>query len=491
MLRLSLAIWLFVTCAWSASHASVDEHFKKIQSQADTLYAFLKEMPKGGELHYHYDGAVYAETMLHLATQSNLCVHTTSLNAQACAQPPTNQFSIADILSQPPLRTQLIRDWSMQDFKPQTQSAHDHFFAVFPKVGAFYSELKGQLLAEILKKAADQHEQYMEIIAFGLGSGDDYAPLIQAEADLDKKRMILLRNPLFQQSVQQIVKNSHTFLPQAHTVLGCDKNPDQTACRITVNFQFYVRRVTSLDAVFAQALAGFMAADQSKTIVGINLVDIEDHAVAQQDYNAHMRIFEMLHRHYPKVHIALHAGELYPKSVAPHQVTAPIRDAILIGHAERIGHGLDIQDEPNPSALAAMMVKKDIAVEINLSSNRLIFGVKDKQHPLAYYLKHHVPVVLSTDDEGILRTDLTHEYREAAMRHHLDYATLRQINRNTLTYGFIQGRSLWENPQQAIRVKACESLTSPSCHAFIQQNPKAKLQWNLEQDLAKFEKRWG
>lgn len=488
MQRLSLAIWLFLTCAWSSSHASVDEHFKKIQTQPDTLYAFLKEMPKGGELHYHYDGAVYAETMLHLA---NLCVHAKSLNAQPCQPAHTHQWSIPEILAKPLLRTKLIKDWSMQDFKPKTQSAHDHFFAVFPKVGAFYSKIKGKLMAEILKKAAAQHEHYMEIIAFGLGSGEDYAPLIHAESDLEKKRTLLMRNPSFQNSVQQIVKKSQQFLPQAHAALGCAQKPNQAACHITVNFQCYVRRVTSLDAVFAQALAGFMAADQSKTIIGINLVDIEDHAIAQQDYKAHMRIFEMLHRFYPKVHIALHAGELYPKSVAPHQVTAPIRDAILIGHAERIGHGLDIQDEPNPSALAAMMVKKDIAVEINLTSNRLIFGVKDAQHPLAYYLKHHVPVVLSTDDEGILRTDLTHEYREAAMRHHLDYATLRQINRNTLTYGFIQGHSLWENPQRAIPVKACQSLTSPSCHAFIQRNPKAKLQWDLEQDLAKFEKQWG
>ncbi|PJD93216.1 MAG: adenosine deaminase [Legionella sp.] len=490
MQRLSLAIWLLLVCVWSPGQASVSEHFKKIQTQPDVLYDFLKDMPKGGELHYHYDGSVYTETMLQLATKSNLCVHTPSLTTQPCTQQAT-QWRIPTIISQPALRTKLIQDWSMQDFKPLKQSAHDHFFAVFPKVGAFYSELKGQLLAEILKKAGEQHEHYMEIIAFGLrSSGDDFVPLIRTAADLEKKRAILMANPSFKQSVQDIVKDSQTFLPQAHSVLHCNTQPKQAACQIAVNFQFYVRRVKSLDAVFAQALAGFMAAQQSKTIVAINLVDIEDNAVAQHDYNAHMRMFEMLHRLYPDVHIALHAGELYPKTVAPHQVAAPIHEAILIGHAERIGHGLDIQDEPYPDALAALMSEKAIAVEINLSSNRLIFGVKDKQHPLTYYLKHHVPVVLSTDDEGILRTDLTKEYLEAAVQHHLDYATIKHINRNTLTYGFIEGQSLWQDPHNAIPVKECRSLSSLRCEIFIQHNPKANLQWQLEQDLKKFEKKW-
>ena len=481
----------FLTLVFTATSvgASVDAHFQTLQNHPAALYAFLHDMPKGGELHYHYDGAVYAETMLHLATRSKICIHPTSLSAQGCHIEPKT-LSIRDIVHSPSMFTKILHSWSMQSFVPHHESAHDHFFAVFPKVGVLYSSLKAQLLAAILRKAAAQHELYMEIIAFGLADDDRYAKLIREEADLSKKRALLLADPAFQRSVQQIVDASQSFLPAAHEVLHCAPHPHEPACNIQVKYQTYVRRVKSPDSVFAQALAGFVAAERSAHIVGINLLDIEDDATAQQDYAQHMQIFQFLHTHYPKVHIALHAGELYPMKVAPHIVRSPIRDAIVIGHAERIGHGLDIADEPDASALADMMAQKSIAVEVNLTSNHMIFGVQGSQHPLRFYLQHKVPVVLSTDDEGILRTDLTKEYVKAAQEHHLDYATLKQINRNTLTYAFLPGTSIWADPYHAIRVKACQELTSHACQVFIKNNPKAHLQWQLEQALAVFESKF-
>jgi adenosine deaminase len=203
-----------------------------------------------------------------------------------------------------------------------------------------------------------------------------------------------------------------------------------------------------------------------------------------------MRMFKALHTLYPKVHIALHAGELFPKKVAQHSVQSPIRDAIITGQAERIGHGLDIREEPHPEKLAALMADKGIAVETNLTSNRILFNIAGAQHPLSYYLEHHVPVVLSTDDEGILRTELTNEYFDAVAHYHLSYATLKNINRNTLTYAFLPGQSLWLNPRLDIPVKACQSLDSASCLQFIKNSPKAKLQWQLEQDFKVFEKKY-
>lgn len=487
MLRWPLFLILLFTFTYAC--ASVDKQFQALQTKPDALYAFLKKMPKGGELHYHYDGAVYTETMLHLATQSQLCVHPLSLSSQFCHEDP-KALSIHNIIQSPSMMAKIVHAWSMQQWVPGQKFSHDHFFSVFPKVGTFYTALKGQLLAAILKKAAKQHELYMEIIAFGLAGDDEYAKLIQHEKDFSKKRDKLLANPKFQRSVQQMVTESNTFLTAAQSALHCATNPNQAACHIQVNFQCYVRRVKSVDAVFAQALAGFVAAEHAQKIVGVNLVDIEDNATAQKDYTQQMQIFQFLHSQYPKIHIALHAGELYPKQVASHKVISPIRDAIVISHAKRIGHGLDIADEPDPNELAEMMAKKSVAVEINLTSNHLIFGVHGKQHPLNFYLQHQVPVVLSTDDEGILRTDLTHEYLTAAEEHHINYATLRQINRNTLTYGFIAGTSIWADAQHAVPVSDCQILTSKTCQAFIKKNPKASLQWQLEQELALFEKQW-
>ena len=52
-------------------------------------------------------------------------------------------------------------------------------------------------------------------------------------------------------------------------------------------------------------------------------------------------------------------------------------------------------------------------VEINLTSNDGILGITAKNHPLANYRAAKVPVSLSTDDEGVSRSNLTTEYARA------------------------------------------------------------------------------
>ena len=83
------------------------------------------------------------------------------------------------------------------------------------------------------------------------------------------------------------------------------------------------------------------------------------------------------------------------------------------------------------------MRARGTTVETNLSSNDLILGVRGAEHPLRTYLRAHIPVTLSTDDEGVSRTDLTTEYYRAAWEHGLDYRTLKQIARNALIHSFL------------------------------------------------------
>jgi adenosine deaminase len=129
----------------------------------------------------------------------------------------------------------------------------------------------------------------------------------------------------------------------------------------------------------------------------------EDGATSMDDYAAHMRIVGYLHGLYPKVHISLHAGELAEGFVPPDGLCCHIRLAVEDAHAERIGQGLDVMDEDRPYDLLKEMAAKHVMVEITLTSNEVILGVKGKDHPLRIYRKYHVPVALSTDDEGVSR----------------------------------------------------------------------------------------
>jgi adenosine deaminase len=132
------------------------------------------------------------------------------------------------------------------------------------------------------------------------------------------------------------------------------------------------------------------------------------------------------------------------------------------------------------------MAAHHVMVEINLTSNDVILGVHGAEHPLPMYMKHGVPVALSTDDEGVSRIDLTHEYVRAAEDFGLDYPTLKQMARNSLSYSFLPGDSLWAST-------ACQGQTPGSdhpgstCRHFLDGSAKATAQWELEQRLRRFE----
>jgi adenosine deaminase len=87
--------------------------------------------------------------------------------------------------------------------------------------------------------------------------------------------------------------------------------------------------------------------------------------------------------------------------------------------------------------LLAQMRDRQVAVEINLTSNDIILGVRGKDHPLPTYLAAGVPVVLSTDDAGVSRIDLTNEYFRAARDYGPSYQTLKAIARNALLRSFL------------------------------------------------------
>ena len=96
-------------------------------------------------------------------------------------------------------------------------------------------------------------------------------------------------------------------------------------------------------------------------------------------------------------------------------------------------------------------------VEKNLTSNDVILGVNGDQHPFNAYRKYKVPMAFSTDDEGISRIDLTHEYQRAVETFDLSYADLKYYSRNALAYSFLAGENLLDNSRRDGIVSQCVS----------------------------------
>ena len=172
-----------------------------------------------------------------------------------------------------------------------------------------------------------------------------------------------------------------------------------------------------------------------------------------------------------------------------------IRESVEVGHAERIGHGVDVMNEKDPLQLLREMADRNVMVEICLTSNEVILGVSGPQHPLSEYIRAGVPVALATDDEGVSRSDMTHEYLRGAQDQKLTYLQLKKMARTSLEHAFVPGASLWSNGKDFIVVKECahESFgakpTSAACRKLVDGSEKASLQWQLEKQFREFEAR--
>jgi adenosine deaminase len=472
-----------------------------------SLYAFLLRMPKGADLHNHLTGAVYAESWIRAAAEDNLCVDLATHSffqsrAMTDSLPPQpvcgdGNIPAAHANQDQHLYDALIDAFSMRSFvSTPGVSGHDHFFEAFAKFHGVSHVHTGEFLDEVATRAAAQNEQYMELM---LTPPFDHTATIAKELGWHANRGFAeFRDQLFAKGLRDDIAVVRANLDEAESIRRqaerCGEPNQSPACSVQLRYLYQVLRGFPPEQVFAQTLLGFEAASADPRVVGINLVMPEDGFVSMSDYALQMRMVGFLHGLYPKVHITLHAGELAPGLVTYEGLCCHVRQAVEYAHAERIGHGVDVMYEERPYDLLKEMAAKHVMVEINLSSNDMILGISGKNHPFPIYRKFGVPVALSTDDEGVARIDLTHEYVRAVESYALSYADLKQMVRTGLEHDFLPGPSLWREPDIFTRpVAACSSeflgaeKPSANCAAFLKSSEKAQQEWDLERRFRAFE----
>ena len=469
-------------------------YFDSIRSQPALLMAFLREMPKGGDLHNHLWGAIYAESFIGWAAQDGLCVDrkTSSLQKPPCddsgGKPPASKA-----LEDQDLYNQLVDAFSMRNWNSaRPDSGHDHFFASFDKFDAAAQNHVGDMLAEAAARAAEDRLNYLELM-HGTDRYQSVALGSKVGWDPDFAKM---RDKLLAGGMKKIVEAGRDTLDQderkMRRALRCGTPEADAGCKVTVRYLYQVLRGLKPEQVFAQMVAGFEMAKADTRIVGLNLVMPEDWYVPMHDFDLHMRMMEYLHGIYPKVHISLHAGELARGLVPPEGLRFHIRESVERGHAERIGHGVSVMDEADPTGLMHELAQRNVLVEICLTSNDVILGVSGARHPLAAYRKYGVPVALATDDLGVSRSDMTQEYMKAALEQGLGYSDLKRMAKASLEHSFLPGASLWESG----RTVACSdsdalrNSVSDACNRFLLNSEKARLQWREEAEFERFESRF-
>jgi adenosine deaminase len=439
-----------------ANEAATARHYAALIAGASPktaeLTLFFSQMPKGGDLHHHYSGAIYAETYVDFLDKQGFCVNKHTYRVETDkdvieaerAKPAAarNCLSTAEVYADDATLRELLQRWSSKDFANHgaLQPPPDRqFFQTFGYFGPVSNANFHEGLVEIKERALKENVSYIETM-FKL------SPFVADKAFDEAAWRTANDDTAFDAQMRAWMNTLDADADFNGKIADFVSKIDEAAAGIdddnfTMRYQTYVLRLLNPSQVFSSMLAGFKAAHNDGKaggkIVGVNIVGQESNRVSMRDYALHMKMFRFLKSVYPDVKVALHAGELALGDVPPEQLQFHIDQAVNVAGAQRIGHGIDLAHESNAPAIMKTMREKDIPVEINLTSNAFISGVQGENHPVTLYRKYGVPYVISTDDAGVTRHNLANEYVLFASRYKPGYAELKKASYNSIRYSFL------------------------------------------------------
>ncbi|MBP1221508.1 adenosine deaminase [Flavobacterium sp. 1355] len=430
---------------------SAESYLEKNRNNEALLTAFFQQMPKGGDLHHHFSGSVYAEPLLERAIAEDFYLNLETMAVSKAKPAQGNWQTFSSLKNQGKLdfyQQQVMQTWSAKDYNGSVPS-DDLFFDSFQKFEPTIPGHFAEGMLELKKRAIAENVSYIETQLSTIPCDMNVADLTdfntklrQAAVQKDEKAVLKLLDELYKAIQQKDAKKyavdfNTNFIAKLHKDLKMDDE------KFTMRYQNFVLRFMDPVDLFKNLTIAFISASDSKLVAGVNIVSPEHGENSMKDYWLHMVMFKYCHSKFPDVKYTLHAGELTLGLVQPEDLTWHINDAIYVAGANRIGHGVDIAYEANSYDLLRYMAKNNIPIEINLVSNEFILKVKENRHPFTLYKEFNVPIVISTDDAGILRTNMTEQYVLLAKRYpDVSYATIKQYVYNSINYSFIQDASV-------------------------------------------------
>jgi adenosine deaminase len=484
----ALVVLLVTLAAGSAAVAdeiSASRRFEEARRDEPSLVAFLRAMPKGGDLHHHFPAGIFAEDALGVAIRRGLFFDPSTSRFERDTAPgrvPANRLLVDDAL-----RYQFLNAASMRGPIEGPAGGHDRFFQTFGVLGSAIAGLDMvEPLVEIVRRARLQNLQYLELQA-GI-----------APQALERVRAAALVTDTPEELPRRLKPQIDDYIVAAREQL--DRWEREVADKVgpgpAVEIRYLITAIrTDTDAqLTATVAAGFALSRADRRVVGINLAGPEDHPIAREGFERHMRILDGLWRQFDRPNVSVHAGELNLSLSPVEPMTSRIRRSIELGRARRIGHGVSIGWETDVAGLLQHMRREGIAVEVCPTSNLVILGIEGERHPFSLYRRAGVPLTINTDDEGINRSNLTMEYVRAVRSWSLSYRDVKELVRNSLEYAFLAGPSLFEDrdyrrlrPQfRGLRERGW--VPTPEEAKLLAGSDKAAVQLRLERALHEFER---
>lgn len=450
--------------------------------------AFFQAFPKGGDLHNHMGGGIYPEQWIEIAIKRKFCIDQQRLTLleNLTAACPAGTVSAAKLETGDSAYKRFVDVMTLRG-KPKP---HDYFF----EQGFSHVQMRipGPVWADELEAvvlhAYRQNLTYLELqlTPFGAAESAKLTALLPAGGSLMEWWRALEKSPVFREVADSITRTISNIDAEV-----MKRRPKQAAA-VRRRYIISVVRGAPRERVFSQLAIAAELARTNPLVVALNLVGAEDGEISVRDFRLHMQMVDFVRSRTPGVRVTLHAGEMTPQILGaapgkvPEALTYHIAESVRYAHAERIGHGTALRYEADRPALLREMQARGILAEICLTSEELIQELKPEEIPFTAYRQAGVPVSLNTDDEGIFRSDLSHEFLRAARDYGLTYGDLKELARNSIEYSFLPGQSLFRARHFKEPVPECAAST-PACQAYLDANPKAGTQAQLEEQFRHFE----
>lgn len=487
--------------------------FEEIKKNTPELITFLKAIPKGADLHTHSLGASYSEFIYEDAIKNN-DYYDLRTNIFLTQEEYNKSDKSREIVTIEDFKNnhseKMFNAYSMRGWDGIHNGAK-HFFNTF--LCALSSKrTENQMILEMVKRSINQNVKHLEIISecipedlenlfinslkdfkFDLKNAETYCKILDT---LDTEENYL--------KVKEFLDERENFLKE-NGILDFSVRYIPFLCRTS----------SSLKDFFVEAYLLMLYCIKDYRIVGVNIVEPEDDIFSRENFENHLEIIRFVYRYLSdkylnsskKINLTLHAGELNLTRSPLEDMNDRICSTIFLTRnkheqkfpaTKRIGHGVSIPWEDNADELLKFMSTNKIPVEICLSSNDIILGIKGEEHPFSLYQKYNVPMIICTDDEAVSRSNITLEYLKAVKNYNLTYEELKNLSRNGLEYSFLEGEGLFiDKNYNDIRE---EFKNTVSLHDWKQKfidyrelilkNEKLKKQIELEISFILFEQKY-
>jgi len=419
-----------------------------IRPNRSALFSFFSMMPKGGDLHHHYSGSIYAETYIDYVFKKDFYINVSTNDiikdlSKIQVANLAEWKKISELSNPDQIKLELLRNWSVKDFVKGVHSSDEHFFSTFLSFSIPSKDNYVAGLKELKNRAVNQKLNYIETIFISIdlksivvsNEPELDAALLKIQKDKDEAELNKILDKIFNNYERLLMEAAVTH---NDTVKRYHTESNIEDANFKIRYQNYTARFKQPTDVFIEMIACFQSCALSDLIVGVNIVAAENGETAMRDYWLHMRFFKFLEQKYPTVNYSIHAGELVSGMVQPEYLGKHIRQSLILDNLKRIGHAVDIIYDNDFINTITKLKQKKIAIEINLTSNEFILAVSDDMHPVEIYYRNGIPIVICTDDEGVLRTSITEQYVLLAHRYKLTYGQIKEVVKNSIVYSNIE-----------------------------------------------------